>query len=86
MYLGVSYLTDAVWWSGTLCSEYIFMYKTDPQFRFFFVSNRSVALAKYWRVLTSFSVIIGQIGNFLAYNVAPAVIVTPLGAIGVLFG
>lgn len=30
--------------------------------------------------------IIGQIGNFLAYNVAPVVIVTPLGALGVLFG
>ncbi|XP_072246171.1 magnesium transporter NIPA1 isoform X2 [Leuresthes tenuis] len=30
--------------------------------------------------------IIGQIGNFVAYNVAPAVIVTPLGALGVLFG
>ncbi|XP_017278886.1 magnesium transporter NIPA1 isoform X2 [Kryptolebias marmoratus] len=47
---GGSYLTDAVWLSGTLC------------------------------------MIIGQIGNFLAYNVAPAVIVTPLGALGVLFG
>ncbi|XP_035504210.1 magnesium transporter NIPA1 [Scophthalmus maximus] len=32
------------------------------------------------------SMIIGQIGNFLAYNLAPAVIVTPLGALGVLFG
>ncbi|XP_071369004.1 magnesium transporter NIPA1 isoform X2 [Centroberyx affinis] len=30
--------------------------------------------------------IVGQIGNFLAYNAAPAVIVTPLGALGVLFG
>ncbi|XP_028259040.1 magnesium transporter NIPA1 [Parambassis ranga] len=30
--------------------------------------------------------IIGQIGNFLAYNAAPVVIVTPLGAFGVLFG
>uniref|UniRef100_A0A3P9I1R5 NIPA magnesium transporter 1 n=1 Tax=Oryzias latipes TaxID=8090 RepID=A0A3P9I1R5_ORYLA len=47
---GVSYVTDLVWWSGTLC------------------------------------MIIGQIGNFLAYNVAPVVIVTPLGALGVLFG
>ncbi|XP_034736717.1 magnesium transporter NIPA1 [Etheostoma cragini] len=47
---GGSYLTDVVWWAGTL------------------------------------SMIIGQIGNFLAYNVAPAVIVTPLGALGVLFG
>ncbi|XP_070688614.1 magnesium transporter NIPA1 isoform X2 [Pempheris klunzingeri] len=45
-----SYLTDAVWWSGTV------------------------------------SMIVGQIGNFLAYNAAPAVIVTPLGALGVLFG
>nr|XP_046246784.1 magnesium transporter NIPA1 isoform X1 [Scatophagus argus] len=47
---GSSYLTDVVWWTGTL------------------------------------SMIVGQIGNFLAYNVAPAVIVTPLGALGVLFG
>ncbi|XP_041647637.1 magnesium transporter NIPA1 [Cheilinus undulatus] len=47
---GGSYLTDVVWWSGTI------------------------------------SMIVGQIGNFLAYNVAPAVIVTPLGALGVLFG
>uniref|UniRef100_A0AAV2KW79 Magnesium transporter n=1 Tax=Knipowitschia caucasica TaxID=637954 RepID=A0AAV2KW79_KNICA len=47
---GASYLTDAVWWSGTL------------------------------------TMVIGQIGNFVAYNIAPAVIVTPLGALGVLFG
>ncbi|KAJ3598831.1 hypothetical protein NHX12_032795 [Muraenolepis orangiensis] len=32
------------------------------------------------------SMIVGQIGNFLAYNTAPAVTVTPLGALGVLFG
>ncbi|XP_051751959.1 magnesium transporter NIPA1 [Ctenopharyngodon idella] len=32
------------------------------------------------------AMIVGQIGNFLAYNVAPAVVVTPLGALGVLFG
>ncbi|KAF7664119.1 hypothetical protein LDENG_00188600 [Lucifuga dentata] len=32
------------------------------------------------------SMVIGQMGNFLAYNMAPAVIVTPLGALGVLFG
>ncbi|XP_061894683.1 magnesium transporter NIPA1 [Entelurus aequoreus] len=32
------------------------------------------------------SMVVGQIGNFLAYNAAPAVMVTPLGALGVLFG
>ncbi|XP_068599690.1 magnesium transporter NIPA1 [Brachionichthys hirsutus] len=47
---GGSYLTDAVWWTGTA------------------------------------SMVVGQIGNFLAYNVAPAVMVAPLGALGVLFG
>uniref|UniRef100_A0A3Q0RLK6 NIPA magnesium transporter 1 n=1 Tax=Amphilophus citrinellus TaxID=61819 RepID=A0A3Q0RLK6_AMPCI len=47
---GRPYLTDAVWWSGTLC------------------------------------MIVGQVGNFLAYNAAPAVVVAPLGALGVLFG
>ncbi|XP_036401878.1 magnesium transporter NIPA1 [Megalops cyprinoides] len=34
----------------------------------------------------TFAMIVGQIGNFLAYNAAPAVVVTPLGALGVLFG
>ncbi|KAG9277233.1 magnesium transporter NIPA1 [Astyanax mexicanus] len=47
---GRSYLSDCVWWCGTL------------------------------------AMIVGQIGNFLAHNAAPAVLVTPLGALGVLFG
>ncbi|KAI7807746.1 magnesium transporter NIPA1 [Triplophysa rosa] len=34
----------------------------------------------------TFAMIVGQIGNFLAYNAASAVVVTPLGALGVLFG
>ncbi|XP_043927992.1 magnesium transporter NIPA1 isoform X2 [Protopterus annectens] len=29
---------------------------------------------------------VGQIGNFVAYNAAPAVLVTPLGALGIPFG
>ncbi|XP_066522216.1 magnesium transporter NIPA1 [Hoplias malabaricus] len=47
---GRTYLTDYVWWCGTL------------------------------------AMIVGQLGNFLAQNAAPAVLVTPLGALGVLFG
>ncbi|XP_062412089.1 magnesium transporter NIPA1 [Sardina pilchardus] len=47
---GGSYLTDIVWWIGTLAT------------------------------------VVGQIGNFVAYNAAPAVLVTPLGALGVIFG
>ncbi|KAK3557269.1 hypothetical protein QTP70_026265, partial [Hemibagrus guttatus] len=45
-----TYLSDCVWWAGTL------------------------------------AMIVGQVGNFLAHNAAPAVLVTPLGALGVLFG
>ncbi|KAG7326142.1 hypothetical protein KOW79_009543 [Hemibagrus wyckioides] len=47
---GKTYLSDCVWWTGTL------------------------------------AMIVGQVGNFLAHNAAPAVLVTPLGALGVLFG
>ncbi|XP_063056294.1 magnesium transporter NIPA1 [Engraulis encrasicolus] len=47
---GGSYLTDIIWWSGTIAT------------------------------------VVGQIGNFVAYNAAPAVLVTPLGALGVIFG
>uniref|UniRef100_W5UIQ7 Magnesium transporter NIPA1 n=1 Tax=Ictalurus punctatus TaxID=7998 RepID=W5UIQ7_ICTPU len=47
---GRTYLSDCVWWTGTL------------------------------------AMIVGQVGNFLAHNAAPAVLVTPLGALGVLFG
>ncbi|XP_027013177.1 magnesium transporter NIPA1 isoform X2 [Tachysurus fulvidraco] len=47
---GRTYLSDCVWWTGTL------------------------------------AMIVGQVGNFLAHNTAPAVLVTPLGALGVLFG
>uniref|UniRef100_A0AAY5F156 NIPA magnesium transporter 1 n=1 Tax=Electrophorus electricus TaxID=8005 RepID=A0AAY5F156_ELEEL len=32
------------------------------------------------------AMIVGQIGNFLAHNTAPAILVTPLGALGVLSG
>ncbi|XP_053539452.1 magnesium transporter NIPA1 [Ictalurus punctatus] len=47
---GRTYLSDCVWWTGTL------------------------------------AMIVGQVGNFLAHNAAPAVLVTPLGVLGVLFG
>ncbi|XP_075446686.1 magnesium transporter NIPA1 isoform X1 [Ascaphus truei] len=47
---GASYVTDMIWWAGTL------------------------------------TMALGQIGNFLAYTAAPAVLVTPLGALGIPFG
>ncbi|XP_016535320.1 magnesium transporter NIPA1 isoform X1 [Poecilia formosa] len=75
---GCSYLTDVVWCSGTLCSEY------DIKNVLFL--KRLCFQLNVTKHPSAFSVIIGQVGNFLAYNLAPAVIVTPLGALGVLFG
>lgn len=40
----------------------------------------------YRLVLTGLSVIIGEIANFAAYAFAPAILVTPLGALSVLIG
>ncbi|XP_020558314.1 magnesium transporter NIPA1 isoform X2 [Oryzias latipes] len=51
-----------------------------------FVNGCTFVLQKKGILRSREKVIIGQIGNFLAYNVAPVVIVTPLGALGVLFG
>uniref|UniRef100_A0A3Q3S653 NIPA magnesium transporter 1 n=1 Tax=Mastacembelus armatus TaxID=205130 RepID=A0A3Q3S653_9TELE len=51
-----------------------------------FINGSTFVLQKKGILRSRDRVIIGQFGNFLAYNVAPAVIVTPLGALGVLFG
>ena len=40
---------------------------------------------KYHRMLT-YIVILGEIANFAAYAFAPAILVTPLGALSVLIG
>jgi magnesium transporter len=38
---------------------------------------------KYYNVIV---VVLGEIANFLAYSFAPAILVTPLGAVSVLVG
>lgn len=35
--------------------------------------------------ICSFTVIIGEIANFAAYTFAPAILVTPLGALSIIF-
>ncbi|XP_057696341.1 magnesium transporter NIPA1 isoform X2 [Corythoichthys intestinalis] len=51
-----------------------------------FINGSTFVLQKKGILRSRERVVVGQIGNFLAYNAAPAVIVTPLGAFGVLFG
>ncbi|XP_076870839.1 magnesium transporter NIPA1 isoform X2 [Brachyhypopomus gauderio] len=51
-----------------------------------FINGSTFVLQKKGILRARRSVIVGQIGNFLAHNAASAILVTPLGALGVLFG
>ena len=74
---GYSYLYEPLWWVGMItsqCSSLPFL---------FFHSNR------YFIVLlsvleNSFAVIVGEVANFAAYAFAPAILVTPLGALSII--
>ena len=74
---GYSYLYEPLWWVGMItsqCSSLPFL---------FFHSNR------YFIVLLSvlekkFAVIVGEVANFAAYAFAPAILVTPLGALSII--
>ncbi|KPP78845.1 magnesium transporter NIPA1-like [Scleropages formosus] len=51
-----------------------------------FINGSTFVLQKKGILRARQRVVVGQVGNFLAYNAAPAVLVAPLGALGVLFG
>lgn len=41
---------------------------------------------EFYNVLTAHPVVLGEVANFAAYAFAPAILVTPLGALSVLIG
>jgi hypothetical protein len=68
---GFGYLRNPTWWAGITTSE-----------------SHTISLQRHdWdaRRLTS-PVVLGEIFNFAAYAFAPAILVTPLGALSVLIG
>lgn len=46
----------------------------------------AVSIARMIYPLTCFTVVAGEVANFAAYAFAPAILVTPLGALSVLIG
>lgn len=67
---GFSYLKSPIWWGGVVTR------KRTP-------SCLAAQLKTNYRVAI---VAIGEIANFAAYAFAPAILVTPLGALSVLIG
>lgn len=67
---GFSYLKSPIWWGGVVTRKEI-PYCLAARFR---TDDRDAIVA------------IGEIANFAAYAFAPAILVTPLGALSVLIG
>lgn len=71
---GYSYLMEPLWWVGMITSK---VSSCD-----FSTELGRDAYRLYFFVL--FAVIVGEIANFVAYAFAPAVLVTPLGALSII--
>lgn len=67
---GFSYLKSPVWWGGIVTCM---------------ESNGQISHCRQWDANT-FTVALGEVANFAAYAFAPAILVTPLGALSVLIG
>ncbi|XP_057469726.1 probable magnesium transporter NIPA4 isoform X1 [Actinidia eriantha] len=76
---GYSYLYEPLWWAGMITSEFILFFHINRQ-RTKLVIN-SLAM-RY--VSPDSAVIVGEIANFAAYAFAPAILVTPLGALSII--
>jgi len=75
---GYSYLLQPFWWAGMVTSNL-----------FFSSSAVTILIALsflfgYPNSLLSLAVFIGEVANFVAYIYAPALLVTPLGALSII--
>ncbi|KAH9696860.1 putative magnesium transporter NIPA6 [Citrus sinensis] len=70
---GYTYLLEPLWWAGMVTSKFS---KSSPSY-FGFSSNTPPPPGAR-------PVIVGEVANFVAYVYAPAVLVTPLGALSII--
>lgn len=73
---GYGYLLEPLWWIGMITSELESLLSLSLE-SFAIFSNFELV-----RILIS--VVVGEISNFVAYIYAPAVLVTPLGALSII--
>lgn len=71
---GYGYLLEPLWWIGMVTSKFLIPLASS----FFTVSGWNNWNAR------NFAVLIGEIANFVAYMFAPAILVTPLGALSII--
>ena len=79
---GYTYLLEPLWWAGMVTS------KSGNFISFLTLSCTRIILCfeikLNWILNCVLAVIIGEIANFVAYIYAPAVLVTPLGALSII--
>ncbi|KKA26045.1 hypothetical protein TD95_000346 [Thielaviopsis punctulata] len=78
---GFVYLRSPVWWFGIIT---ILPPLLPSTIGFLFSKTRNVRAGPL--INSVFAVVVGEVCNFAAYAFAPAILVTPLGALSVLIG
>ncbi|KAJ8453010.1 hypothetical protein Cgig2_014773 [Carnegiea gigantea] len=81
-YGGYSYLLEPLWWAGLVSSVFMLAFLQPPLFFIICVANLTIQCFPFFKL--SNSVFIGEVANFVAYVYAPAVLVTPLGALSII--
>lgn len=75
---GYTYLQEPLWWAGMITSN--LTCQSPKLFKYFLNHNQHNPCYS----LTTYAVIVGEAANFVAYAYAPAVLVTPLGALSII--
>ncbi|CAG8597108.1 12862_t:CDS:2 [Cetraspora pellucida] len=77
-----SYLKNPIWWAGMSTSVLMnFSFSEIPSW---FICL--LLLTFFYFIAQNLPVVVGELLNFAAYSFAPAILVTPLGALSVLIG
>lgn len=71
---GYTYLLEPLWWAGMITSKSVNIADEKNLF-----GNLLIYIQSFFT-----TVLVGEVANFVAYVFAPAVLVTPLGALSII--
>ncbi|KAF9660906.1 hypothetical protein SADUNF_Sadunf19G0012400 [Salix dunnii] len=78
---GYGYLLEPLWWLGMITSKLLLLLLF---LLLFWLFKLHVVFVHKEFILDIFGMIVGEVSNFVAYVYAPAVLVTPLGALSII--
>ena len=78
---GYSYLYEPLWWVGMITSKQA-LFSIFYCILFLCIGTSTYPVPSTF--LNSFAVVVGEVANFVAYAFAPAILVTPLGALSII--